>query len=182
MPTQEPSSSIWRIQQASVLNDGKKVSVNLLAEEDVKDCKVGEDLVLSIRVPRAKREVRPVYINDSLFDGTFRRNGEGDYHCTRSEIKAMLRDQTEETSDMKVLENVEIGDLNLDTVHAYRNRHSAYRTGHVWESLGDEKYLERIGAAKRGEADKRLHPTAAGLLMFGEEFRILNEYPEYFLD
>ncbi len=166
----------------SVLNDGKKVSANLLVEEDVKDCKVGEDLVLSIRVPRAKREVRPVYINDDLFDGTFRRNGEGDYHCSRSEVKAMLRDQTEETSDMKALENVEIGDLNLDTVHAYRNRHSAYRTGHVWESLDDEEYLERIGAAKRAKADKRLHPTAAGLLMFGEEFRILDEYPEYFLD
>ena len=166
----------------SVLNDGKKVSVNLLAEEDVKNCKVGEDLVLSIRVPRAEREVRPVYINDDLFGGTFRRNGEGDYRCTRSEVKAMLRDQTEETSDMKVLENLEIGDLNLDTVHAYRNRHSAYRTGHVWESLGDEEYLERIGAAKRAKADRRLHPTAAGLLMFGEEFCILNEYPEYFLD
>ena len=166
----------------SVLNDGKKVSANLLVEEDVKDCKVGEDLVLSIRVPRAKREVRPVYINDDLFDGTFRRNGEGDYHCSRSEVKAMLRDQTEETSDMKALENFEIGDLDLDTVHAYRNRHSAYRTGHVWESLGDEEYLERIGAAKRAKADKRLHPTAAGLLMFGEEFRILDEYPEYFLD
>ena len=94
----------------------------------------------------------------------------------------MLRDQTEETSDMKVLENLEIGDLNLDTVHAYRNRHSAYCTGHVWESLGDEEYLERIGAAKRAKADRRLHPTAAGLLMFGEEFRILDEYPEYFLD
>ncbi|WP_208873070.1 AlbA family DNA-binding domain-containing protein, partial [Fretibacterium fastidiosum] len=94
----------------SVLNDGKKVSVNLLVDEDVKDYKVGEDLVLSIRVPRAEREVRPVYINDDLFEGTFRRNGEGDYHCTRSEIKAMLRDQTEETFDMKVLENFEIDD------------------------------------------------------------------------
>lgn len=29
---------------------------------------------------------------------------------------------------------------------------------------------------------KNLHPTGAGLLMFGEEYKILYEYPEYFLD
>ena len=27
-----------------------------------------------------------------------------------------------------------------------------------------------------------MHPTAAGLLMFGEEYKILYEFPEYFLD
>ena len=87
----------------SVLNDGKKVSVNLLAEKDMKDYKVGEDLILSIRVPRAEREVRPVYINDDLFGGTFRRNDDKNYRCTRSEVKAMLRDQTKKTSNIKVL-------------------------------------------------------------------------------
>ena len=94
----------------------------------------------------------------------------------------MLRDQTEDSSDMKVLEDFEISDLNMDTVHAYRNRHTAYRPEHVWDGLTDEEYLERIGAVKRAKADQKLHPTAAGLLMFGEEFRILYEYPEYFLD
>ena len=70
----------------------------------------------------------------------------------------------------------------METVRAYRNRHTAYRSEHIWEELADEEYLERIGAAKRARTDRKLHPTAAGLLMFGEEFRILYEYPEYFLD
>ena len=48
--------------------------------------------------------------------------------------------------------------------------------------LTDEEYLERIGAVKRAQANQKIHPTAAELLMFGEEFRILYEYPEYFLD
>ena len=34
-------------------------------------------------------------------NGTFRRNFEGDYHCTRLQVKAMLRDQTERTMDGK---------------------------------------------------------------------------------
>lgn len=72
--------------------------------------------------------------------------------------------------------------LNRETVHAYRNRHMAYRSEHVWEQLKDEEYLERIGAAKVLSTDGKLHPTAAGLLMFGDEYKILYEYPEYFLD
>ena len=166
----------------NTINNSKKVSANLLTDEDITSYEVNGDIVLAIHIPRAKREDKPVYINDDLFGGTFRRNGEGDYHCTKSEVRAMLRDQTEDSSDMKVLEDFEISDLNMDTVHAYRNRHTAYRPEHVWDGLTDEEYLERIGAAKRAKADKKIHPTAAGLLMFGEEFRILYEYPEYFLD
>ena len=166
----------------NTINNHKKVSVNLLTDKDLDVYEVNGDAVLAIHIPMAARENKPVYINDNLFGGTFRRNGDGDYHCTKSEVRAMLRDQTEETSDMKVLEDFEITDLNLDTIHAYRNRHIAYRAEHVWEGLTDEEYLERIGAAKRVKADKRLHPTGAGLLMFGEEYRILYEYPEYFLD
>ena len=94
----------------------------------------------------------------------------------------MLRDQPEETADMKILQDMSLEVLNSETVHAYRNRHMAYRTEHVWERLSDEEYLERIGAARLSARDHTLHPTAAGLLMFGEEYKILYEFPEYFLD
>ena len=164
------------------INNSKKVSINLLTDDNVEVYEIDEDVVMVIHVPRATREEKPVYINDNLFGGTFRRNGEGDYHCTPSEIRAMLRDQTEETSDMKILDDMEISDLNMDTVHTYRSRHAALRPNHVWEKLTDEDYLEQIGAAKRSRDDKKMHPTGAGLLMFGEEYKILYEYPEYFLD
>lgn len=164
------------------INNSKKVSINLLTDDNVEVYEIDEDVVMVIHVPRATREEKTVYINDNLFGGTFRRNGEGDYHCTPSEIRAMLRDQTEETSDMKILDDMEISDLNMDTVHAYRSRHAALRPNHVWEKLTDEDYLEQIGAAKRSRDDKKMHPTGAGLLMFGEEYKILYEYPEYFLD
>ena len=71
---------------------------------------------------------------------------------------------------MKILQDMSLEVLNSETVHAYRNRHMAYRTEHVWERLSDEEYLERIGAAKMSVKDHTLYPTAAGLLMFGEEF------------
>ncbi|MBD5550164.1 MAG: AAA family ATPase [Lachnospiraceae bacterium] len=166
----------------NTINNRQKVNINILADKDVQTYQINQDTIMVIYVPAAKREQKPVYINDDLFGGTFRRNWEGDYHCTPSEVKAMLRDQTEDTMDMKILENMQMDVLNMETVHAYRNRHMAYRREHVWEQLKDGDYLERIGAARMLNTDNKLHPTAAGLLMFGDEYKILYEYPEYFLD
>ena len=164
------------------INNKNKVSVNLLTDSDIEIYEENGSVIMVIYVPKAKREQKPVFINGDMFNGTFRRNWEGDYHCERSEVLAMLRDQPEETADMKILEDMSLDVLNTETVHAYRNRHMAYRREHVWERLDDAEYLERIGAAKLSAKDKTLHPTAAGLLMFGEEYKILYEFPEYFLD
>ena len=164
------------------INNHTKISINLLSDHHIEIFQKDDDTIMVIHVPAARREQKPVFINDDLFGGTFRRNWGGDYHCTREEVKAMLRDQAEDTSDMKILTDFKISDLNMETVHSYRNRHNAYRSEHVWESLTDEEYLERIGAARISSDDGTLHPTAAGLLMFGEEYKILYEYPEYFLD
>lgn len=148
------------------------------------DYTVGEnnDVVMVIYVPMAKREQKPVYINDDLFNGTFRRNHEGDYHCTRLQVKAMLRDQTERTMDMEVLEKVPMTDLNYDTIHGYRNSHRSLKEGHPFERLDDHEYLRSIGAAAISQEDGQLHPTAAGMLMFGNEYDIVRHFPEYFLD
>ena len=94
----------------------------------------------------------------------------------------MLRNQTEQTMDMKILEDWDIADLNQETIQSYRNLHRAWKRGHVWEMLGNEEYLKNIGAAARSKQDGKLHPTAAGMLMFGNEYNIVREFPEYFLD
>ena len=89
-------------------NNRQKVSANLLTDSDVQTYQMNQETIMVIYVPTAKREQKPVYINDDLFGGTFRRNWEGDYHCTPGERKAMLRDQTEDTMDMKILENMQM--------------------------------------------------------------------------
>ena len=30
-----------------------------------------------------------------------------------------------------------------ETLHGYRDRHMAYRAGHLWKNLSDEQYLEK---------------------------------------
>lgn len=94
----------------------------------------------------------------------------------------MLRDQAEETMDMEVLEGAEMEELNLDSIRGYRNSHKSFKPGHPFERLDDNEYLRVIGAAGFSKDDKRLHPTAAGMLMFGNEYDIVRYFPEYFLD
>lgn len=166
------------------MNNPKKVSINLLSEDDVQTYEVGDnhDVIMAVYAPMEKREQKPVYINNDIFNSTFRRNYEGDYHCTRLQVKTMLRDQTERTMDMEVLDKVPMEGLNYDTIHGYRNSHRSLKEGHTFEYLSDHEYLQSIGAAAISDEDGRLHPTAAGMLMFGDEYNIVRHFPEYFLD
>ena len=164
------------------INNKTKVSINLLTEKDVELYELDGDVIMVIRVPMAKREQKPVYINNDLMGGTFRRDGEGDYHCTPAQIKAMLRDQTEDTMDMILLEDVPLEELNQETIQGYRNRHRTLKEGHPFGRLNDAEYLRSIGAAALSRMDGKFHPTAAGMLMFGDEYNIVRHFPEYFLD
>ena len=164
-----------------IINNPNKVSVNILTDKDVSVQEVEGNRIIAIRVPRADRYDKPVYLDDNPMTGSFRRNGEGDYRCTREEVQAMLRDAAVQTQDMRVLEKMDRDVLDADTIRRYRIRMKNHRPGHVWEELEDEAFLYRLGALGRGE-DGLLHPTAAGLLTFGFEYEIVKEFPYYFLD
>lgn len=164
----------------ATLNNKGKVSINLLSENDLSVYEYNGDIILVIHVPMAKREQRPVYINNDIFNGTYKRNNDGDFHCSKLQVQAMLRDQIDD-SDSKTIEYFDLSVFDKESVSGYRNRHRSYRSAHPWTSLEDNAYLEMIGAAKLGK-DMNYHPTAAGLLMFGNEYKIAYEFPEYFLD
>ena len=129
------------------VNNRKKINMNLLKDNDVETYTVNGDLIIVIYVPMARREEKPIYIDDNLFGGTYRRNHEGDYRCTRLQVKTMLRDQAENTMDMEVLDDVPLQDLNYETIRGYRNRHRTMKSGHPFERLNDAEYLRSIGAA-----------------------------------
>lgn len=162
------------------INDRKKVSINLLKESDVEGFDIDGNTVLVIHVPMADRGIRPVYLNGDLLHGAFKRNNDGDYHCTESEVHAMLRDQPRRTLDTKTLPYA-ISDLDKESIKVYRRMLELKRPGHVFLSYPDDEFLTHIGAAWRDENGK-YKMTCAGLLMFGQEYMIAHEYPDYFLD
>ena len=173
----DPDSLIrefWRI-----INDPLKVSVNILAEKDVYAEEVNGDRIIVIKVPRADRVDKPVYVDNDTRN-TYRRSGEGDYRCTYEEYQAMVCDAAIQSQDMRLARRMSPEALNSESIRSFRQRMKLYRPGHMWESLDDEAFLQKIGAAGIDDGGSP-HPTSAGLLMFGNRQDILRAYPNYAL-
>ena len=164
-----------------IVNNPKKVSVNILSDKDVCVQELNGKNIIVINIPRADRAYRPIYIDGNPITGTYRRNGEGDYKCTQEEYLSMVRDASVKTQDMLVLEEMDLGVFNEESIKSYRMRMSLLRPNHVWGALDNEEFLFRIGAIGIGKDGKK-HPTSAGLLMFGNEYFIAQEFNNYFLD
>ena len=171
----------WVTDFWNTINNSKKVNINILLDKHVRIETVDGKTIIVIEVPRAERGFRPVFLDEKPYSETYRRNGEGDYHCTPQMVEAMIRDKGDRTQDMLILEKLSLDVFDYDTLRAFRNRMRSTRPGHVWDGLEDIEFLQKLGAINIGEDDKR-HPTAAGLLMFGYDHEIRREYPNYFLD
>ena len=59
------------------INNVKKVNLNILSDDDVTCYEVNEDTIIVINVPIAKRELRPIYLDNDMMHKTYRRNHEG---------------------------------------------------------------------------------------------------------
>ena len=166
----------------NTINNQQKISLNILTDKMVSVQTVEDKQIVVIEVPRAEREMRPVYVGTDPIKGTYRRNHEGDFHCTREQVLAMLRDASPISLDTKVLMEMDYSIFCQDTINDYRIRFNAKHTNHAWSKLDDELFLRRIGAMGLSTEDNKIHPTIAGLLMFGYEYEIVREFSQYFLD
>ncbi|MCM8595524.1 RNA-binding domain-containing protein, partial [Accumulibacter sp.] len=160
----------------------QKLSAPICADRDVSVVPAdGRDLIL-IRVPRASRAQRPVYINGNPITGTFKRNFEGDYRCTEGEVRQMLRDASDEPQDAAILTGFSLADLDADSLKAFRNRFGSREPDHPFLALDDRELLRQLGGWRRDRSSGQEGLTTAGLLMFGTERSLLDALPHYHLD
>lgn len=162
------------------VNDHGKVSLNLLSEGDVAYLDTLGKTVLVIKVPRADRRQRPVYVGQNPLTGTYRRNYEGDYHCRPDEVGRMLADQGEESPDARILTGFGFDDLDPESLQKYRIECAQARPTHAWRSLDDATFLMRLRAYRKDRRTGEEGLTVAGLLMFGKSEAILD--PDVGLD
>lgn len=138
-----------------------KVSARFLKDSDATVETIdGKDIVV-IRVPWVDRHMRPVYIDNSIFGGTFRRTHTGDHRCTREEVLSMLRDSDTSSQDAAIAENARLEFISRETVKRYRRRFNERNENHVWANVDDETFLTNIGALRVNEKGE-LRPTRAG--------------------
>ena len=162
--------------------NSSKVSSNLLMDSDIGICNVNNADIIWIKIPRAEYKYRPVYINENPYKGTFKRNHEGDYHCTEDEVKAMIRDANDSGNDGSLLRGFTVDDIDMNSLHSYRIEFQNRNPEHVWNGLDDVLFLEKMKcySLDRETGDKWL--TTAGLLMFGKGSSIIDRFDNIRMD
>jgi len=162
--------------------NSNKVSSNILLDENVGVCDVDGNTIIWIVVPQADYKHKPLYINDNPMKGSYKRNHEGDYHCTEEEVKAMLRDASDSGIDGSILEGYTLEDIDVNTLKAYRIEYEHHNPEHVWNNVTDEEFLRNLGAYSVDRISKKEGLTVAGLLMFGKGLSIRERFDNIRMD
>lgn len=162
--------------------NGNKVNVNLLKDEDVNIVEEDGVSLVVIHVPRADFNMRPVYVGENPYKGTFKRNHEGDYHATEHEIRGMIRDQNPEGNDNMIIEYYTMDDIDKETLRKYRQIFEIRNDGHVWNGLNDKAFLEKLGGYRKNRKTGIEGLTLAGILMFGTGQAIREKFDNIFMD
>lgn len=163
----------------NTINNIEKISCNTLTDDYIKVTKIDNKIIIVITVPSANRKDKPVYINNNPITGTYKRYHDGDYKCSKKEIKVMFSESFESSKDEITIKEFDINNIDRETLENYRRRFKLHKGDmHEWSNLQDKDFLYMIGGLDRN-TDKL---TLAGLLMFGYNKDIVKIKPSFFLD
>ena len=165
------------------MHSKQNVNVPLMKEKDVQAVKLDNSYFLFFYVPRVDRSIRPVYCGLDPYTGTYRRDIDGDYHCSREEVNSMFADANLASPvDGRILKNYSKEDLDADSIKQYRRRFEQWNPDHVWNALPEDKFLEKLNVFRKDRKTGEYGLTYAGLLMFGTYSAIMDENPNFFPD
>lgn len=167
------------------VNNPQTVNTNLLLDKDVQQVTVEGKLLLVFKIPAAKRTQKPVHLTRNPFENTYKRNHEGDYKCTKEEVRRMLADADGNVHpDSRILEGFSIEDIDLSSLKRYRQLFGVAKSAHPWLTLDDKEFLTKLGGYRQDRVTKQEGFTVAGLLMFGKESSIIDKecVPNFFPD
>lgn len=165
----------------NMLNNAQKVSCNVLVDSDVRIVEVDGKDVIYINVPEASYRNKPIYINNNLQSGSYKRLFEGDRHLTKTELTLLIRDSSDDI-DSQIIECYGMQDIDGETLRKYRLSFLHKNPQHAYEGLEDKEFLMKMGgyAVDRKKSLEGL--TMAGLLMFGKGQSIHEVFPSFRVD
>lgn len=165
----------------NIVNNRQKVSRSVLVDSDVRPVEIEGVVVVYIRVPEADYRQKPIYINNDLPSGTYRRLHEGDRHVTPEELGILIRDSTD-NADRQILNKYGFEHIDLETLQGYRNAFNGHNPGHIYVNLSDKEFLTNLGGYGSNPQLDVEGLTAAGLLMFGKSVTIHQIFPNFRFD
>ncbi len=159
-----------------------KVNNPLLSEHDVQDIDLGNgQWVLVFYIPRAKYQIRPIYLTENPFGHTYKRRHEGDYVCTDAEVRAMMRDADETGNDGKHLD-YGMEEVDIRTLREYRQMFQNSHIDHILNKVDDKEFLRKLGAYYIDSKTEQEGLTLAGLLLFGTGLAVREALPMIRMD
>lgn len=167
------------------VNNTNKVSKSLLENKDVKELTVDDKTLLAFNVPPAARKDKPVFIGTNPFEGSYKRNHEGDFKCKDNEVKRMLSDSISIEQDNQILEYFTVDDIDWPSFNLFRQLFKNSKPTHPWHSKTDADLMTQIGGYRRDRHTRKEGYTLAGMLMFGKTQSIVDDacvpnfYPDY---
>ncbi len=162
--------------------NSNKVNENILVDANVESVDVDGKSVIVITVPQADWRVKPVFLNENPYKGSYKRNNEGDFHCTEKEVRIMIRDANEDGNDGVILEGFTMDDIDPNSLHAYRNFFRVVNKDHLWNDIDDSAFLLRLGAYAKDRKQGIEGLTVAGLMMFGKGLSIEERFSNFRMD
>ncbi len=157
---------------------GEKFNIPLSSKGDVH--RIDGKIVLVFRIEEMPRPAKPIYYGGDIRNA-FVRLGASTQKASKSEVERMLREASEKTSDSMRLEKFGMESLDNEAIEMFRNALKLERPNHPFTTCGKTEMLLGLQAIDEIKKNKYCL-TAAGLLLFGKELKILNQFPSYFID
>lgn len=165
----------------NMLNNPQKVTRCVLVDSDVQIVNVDGKNVIYIHVPEAYYRQKPIYINNDIQNGTFKRLHEGDRHVTSDELAMLIRDSTDNI-DSQIIPGYGLNDIDAETLRKYRQTFTNRNPGHPYEELSDKDFLIQMGGYVVDGREGVEGLTMAGMLMFGKSVPIHRNFPNFRFD
>lgn len=165
----------------NTINNKSKVSYNGISEEDFKIIEIDGKNIIEIDVKEVPFYLKPVYLNNNLYD-CYKRNNEGDYKCNQNEVISMLEDSKPLSFDtMPNSRNYNIDVIDYDSLHLYRQYMNEYIPNNIYKEKDDYNFLKNLGFLVLNNRNEYVLTNCA-ILLFTTPAIIKNIFPLYFLD
>ncbi len=124
--------------------------------------------VLVVTVPEAQSHEKPIFFKaQGLPRGAFRRIGSTDQRCTEDDLSLFFQSRGQESFDAGIVCDATMEDLSAEAIADYRQSRAQANPDAEELRWPDEELLLALKAVRR-DGGNMLHPTVAGLILFGK--------------
>ena len=169
----------------SGVHNKNTINACILKNDDVEVGEIEGHKVILFHIPQAQRDQRPIHCTQDAFNGTFRRNYEGDYLCGNAEVRRMFADaDITRPADGRILKNYSWDDIDMPSFEQYRRLFATAKPSHPWHTLSNDELMRKLGGYRKDRETGEEGFTLAGILMFGKYDSIKDQTcaPKFFPD